>query len=64
MQRNANIFAWSYEDMLGIYSNMIAHHLNVDLQHRPIKQKCRSFNSERYEAIKMEVDKLLKEDFI
>lgn len=50
--------------MQGIDSSMIAHWLNINLKHRYVKQKRRAFNSEHYEAIKVEVKKLLKVDFI
>lgn len=30
LYKNANIFAWSHEDMPGIDPNVIAHRLNID----------------------------------
>lgn len=50
--------------MLSINPNVIAYRLNIDLKHHPVKQKSRAFNSKRYKAIKVEVDKLLKANFI
>lgn len=50
--------------MSGIDPGIIAHRLNVDPQYKLVKQKLKWFNAERYEAIKVEVDKLLKADFI
>ena len=32
-------FAWSHEDMVGIDPEVIVHRLQVDPDHRPIKQK-------------------------
>lgn len=43
---------------------MITHRLNINPKHYPIRQKHRVVTSERFEAIKVEVDKLLKTGFI
>ncbi|KAL5562596.1 hypothetical protein UlMin_032343 [Ulmus minor] len=59
-----DVFAWSHEDMPGIDPNVIVHRLNIDPNFKPIKQKRRNFNAERYMAINTEVDKLLKAGFI
>ncbi|KAL5563317.1 hypothetical protein UlMin_033064 [Ulmus minor] len=59
-----DVFAWSHEDMLGIDPNVIVHRLNIDSNFKPVKQKRRTFNAERYMAINTEVDKLLKAKFI
>ena len=61
---NADVFAWSPSDMLGIPSKVITHKLNVDPSFRPVRQKKRNFAPERQEAIKTEVDKLLTTGFI
>ena len=58
------VFAWSHEDMPGISSKEIVHILNVDPDMKPVKQKRRKFSQERVEAITMEVEKLLKAQFI
>ncbi|KAK0574861.1 hypothetical protein LWI29_030216 [Acer saccharum] len=50
--------------MPGIDPTFISHSLGVDPTFKPVSQKRRSFNSERYEAIAVEVDKLLKAGFI
>ncbi|KAL5565706.1 hypothetical protein UlMin_028870 [Ulmus minor] len=50
--------------MPGIDPDVIVHHLNIDPNFKPIKQKRRTFNAERYMAINTEVDKLLKAGFI
>ena len=36
---NMDCFAWSHTDMTGISPDVIMHRLNVDLFHKPIKQK-------------------------
>jgi hypothetical protein len=58
------VFAWSHEDMPGISPKEIVHVLNVDLDMKPVKQKRRKFAPERIEAITVEVEKLLKTQFI
>lgn len=50
--------------MTSIDPHVITHRRNIDLKHRLVKQKCRIFNLKCYEAIKVEVDKLLKAGFI
>ena len=59
-----DIFAWSHEDMLGIDPRIMCHRLTIDKGHKPVKQKRRVFNQERYKTIYDEVDKLLKAGFI
>ena len=50
--------------MPGIDPAIIAHRLNVDPAHKPVVQKRRKFNPERYTTIKEEVRKLLTARFI
>ncbi|KAL5551303.1 hypothetical protein UlMin_001479 [Ulmus minor] len=64
LREHRDVFAWSHEDMPGIDPNIIVHRLNIDPNFKPIKQKRRTFNAERYMAINTEVDKLLKAGFI
>ncbi|KAM2212690.1 hypothetical protein ACFX1S_022961 [Malus domestica] len=58
LQENTEVFAWSYEDMLGIYPDIICHRLSIDPKTKPVRQKRRSYDTERYEAMKAEVEKL------
>lgn len=53
------MFAWSHEDLPGIPTIIIQHHLMVDPQRKPIQQRRRVFTPERNRAIMDEVDKLL-----
>ena len=64
LRRNIEVFAWSHEDMPGISPEEIVHVLNVDPDMKPMKQKRRKFAPERVEAIAVEVEKLLKAQFI
>jgi hypothetical protein len=64
LRRNADVFAWSHEDMPGVKPSVITHRLNVDPSHRPVKQKRRSFAPERNQAVAVEVEKPLQAGFI
>lgn len=59
-----DVFAWSHKDMPGIGEEVIEHKLNVSSGARPIRQKKRSFSSEKYKAIVEEVERLLVVGFI
>ena len=58
------MFAYRYEDMVGIDPDIMCHHLNIDPKKKPVRQKRWAMDSERYNVLKEEVDKLLKINFI
>ena len=60
LRQNKDVFAWKQADMGGIDPIIITHRLNVSPSSKPIKQKRRSFVSERQKAINNEVGKLLQ----
>uniref|UniRef100_A0A2N9EKU0 Uncharacterized protein n=1 Tax=Fagus sylvatica TaxID=28930 RepID=A0A2N9EKU0_FAGSY len=62
LRGNADVFAWSHDDMPGISTEVISHELNVNPSTPPVKQKRRVFAPERNTAVMEEVDKLLKAD--
>ena len=64
LKMNQDVFAWSHEDMLGIYPSVIVHRLNVNSASSPIRQKKRVFAPERDKVIVEEVRKLLEASFI
>ena len=64
LREHKNVFAWSHEDMPGIDPAVMCHQLNIDMKHWPVIQKRRAFNPESYEAINVEVQKLLVVGFI
>ncbi|KAM1328947.1 hypothetical protein ACFX2F_013160 [Malus domestica] len=64
LQENTEVFAWSYEDMLGIFPDIIYHRLSIDPKTKPVRQKRRSYDAERYEVMKAEVEKLKSIGFI
>ena len=49
----------AHHDIPGIDPSTVVQKLNEGLEARPIKQKCRSFNPERYATINDEVKKLI-----
>lgn len=62
--KHKDIFAWSHKDMLGINNAIIEYRLGVDSIHKPVRQKIKSFNTEKYVAINEDVKKLLAASFI
>ena len=59
LRKSTNVFAWSHEDMPRIDLSVITHRLNVHPSSKPVHQKKRVFASERDNAIKEEVQKLI-----
>ena len=64
LKANLNVFVWTHEDMVGILSNIMCHRLNISPDFKPIRQKRRAMDVERYKALKDEVDKLIDIGFI
>ncbi|CAL8168647.1 unnamed protein product [Prunus armeniaca] len=64
LRANSEVFAWSYNDMPRISPDVISHKLSISPSFRPVRQKRRSYDAERYEAMKTEVDKLQAIGFI
>ncbi|KAL0454887.1 UNVERIFIED_CONTAM: hypothetical protein Slati_0827900 [Sesamum latifolium] len=54
LQRNADIFAWTSQDLEGIDPQVITHHLNIDPNCKPVKQKKRHFRPEKDKIIQAE----------
>ncbi|KAM1543684.1 hypothetical protein ACFX1X_013454 [Malus domestica] len=63
-QENTEVFAWSYEGMPGNSPDIICHRLSIDPKTKPVRQKRRSYDAERYEAMKAEVEKLKGISFV
>ncbi|KAL2231185.1 UNVERIFIED_CONTAM: hypothetical protein Sindi_1712900 [Sesamum indicum] len=64
LSRNKDMFAWSPSDFKGIDPKVIVHHLNIDPQIKPVKQKKKMFGVERNRIIEEEVNKLLQAGFV
>ena len=58
------MFAWAGSNMEGIDPIVISHRLNVDPSKKPVRQKRRAMDTECYQALKEEVDKILSNGFI
>ena len=39
LKKNLDVFAWSFEDMLGISPKVIQHKLNMDSKRKPVQQR-------------------------
>nr|XP_009386119.1 PREDICTED: uncharacterized protein LOC103973313 [Musa acuminata subsp. malaccensis] len=64
LRENADQFAWSPEEMLGIDLEVAQHRLNVDPGERPIRQKLRRFTPDQQRVIRDEADRFIKAGFI
>jgi hypothetical protein len=64
LRSNADIFAWSPSDMLGIPSEVAEHSLDILPHSRIVQQRLRRFDEERRRAIGVELWKLLEAGFI
>ncbi|KAL0400191.1 UNVERIFIED_CONTAM: hypothetical protein Sradi_2362400 [Sesamum radiatum] len=59
LQSNADIFAWTPQDLEGIDPQVITHHLKIDPSYKSVKQKKRHFGPEKDKIIQAEVSKLM-----
>ena len=64
LKENLDVFAWSHEDMLGIFSEVIQHKLNVNSERKPVQHRRRVFALEWDQAVTEEVSKLLTVGFV
>ena len=48
LKKNANVFAWSYQDILGFNMNIVVHRLPLLAECEPVKQKLRKVKLEMY----------------
>ena len=59
-----DIFAWSYEEMPGIDPRIIKHEIKTYPNAKLVRKRLRAVNPRKAPAIKEEMEKLLKSDFI
>jgi hypothetical protein len=59
-----DIFTWSYEEMPGINPTIVIHEIKTYPGAKPVRQCLRPVHPCKVVAIKLEVEKLLKDDFI
>ncbi|OMP00330.1 reverse transcriptase [Corchorus capsularis] len=57
-----DVFAWSYEQMPGLDTNLVTHELHIAPGSRLVKQSARLFQPEIETKIKEEIEKLLRVD--
>ena len=55
LRANADVFAWSHSDMLGISRELAEHALDIRAGSRPVRQRLRRFDEEKRRAIGEEV---------
>ena len=59
-----DVFAWSYEEMLGIYPRIVEHEIKTYSNAKPVWQRLCAVNPRKAPSIKVEIEKLLKVGFI
>jgi len=64
LSEDFDVFAWSPTDMLGVNSSVICHKLFILPETKPVKQTSRKMNAEYLQALKDEIDRLLKAELI
>nr|XP_025640917.1 uncharacterized protein LOC112735606 [Arachis hypogaea] len=64
LRQNADLFAWTPDDMPGINPEVICHKLAIDRTVRPVAQKKRNLGEEKKQAALEETQKLLNAGFI
>lgn len=60
LRNNADVFAWTTDDLTGIDPKVKVHNLNVDPSARPVFQKKWNYGHTYAEIVRSEVEKLLK----
>ena len=58
LRANADMFAWSPSDMLGIPREVAEHSLEIRAGSKPVKQRLRRFDKEKRKIIGEEIHKL------
>ena len=64
LKKYVNIFAFGYQDMLGMDPNVVVHNIVMKPDAKPVKQKPRRINPTQSLQIKEEIQKLLEAKFI
>ena len=64
LKKYVDVFAWTYDEMLGLDLGMVVHSLNVDPGVRLVVQLARIFHADVEAQITQEVKELLAASFI
>nr|KYP46154.1 Uncharacterized protein K02A2.6 [Cajanus cajan] len=62
--KNTDLFSWCSADMPSIDPNFICHKLSIYKEAKPVSQRKRKIRGEKREAVKIETQKLLQENFM
>ena len=57
-------FVWTYKDMPGLDTDLVVHHLIVDLKIKPVKEKLHKMHPKVALLVKAELQKMLEEKII
>ena len=64
LREYSDMFAWSYQDMPGLDSEIMKHRLSLKPEHPPVKQKLRRTHPDMEVKIKEEVQKQIDASFL
>ena len=64
LREYSDVFAWLYQDMLGLNTNIVVHRLPLREECAPVKQKLRRVKPEMLLKIKEKVKKQLDARFL
>lgn len=62
--RNVDLFAWAPDDIFGIHTEVVCHHLVVNLYAKPMVQRKHKVGKEKRITVEEEVGKLSSVEFI
>ncbi|XP_073046154.1 uncharacterized protein [Primulina eburnea] len=60
LKANIDVFTWSQQELVGIYSLVAEHKLNIIPGSRPVKQKKRHFGPEKDKVVDEQVEEVLR----
>ena len=63
LKKNQDVFVWTHVNIV-VHPDMMYHRLNINPQAKPLCQKRRALDADRYKALQDEVDHLLRIGFI
>ena len=64
LKKNQDVFSWIRVDMVGIHPDVMCHQLNIDPHARPVLQKLRALDADRYKVLQEKIDHILRLEFI
>jgi hypothetical protein len=64
LREYVDCFAWNYQEMSGLSRDPVEHRLPIKAGFRPFKEHARRYNPLMHDRINVEIDQLLKANFI